>query len=51
MRRRPTMPLGLVQLSLLQREAGRPGDALKTAEKALALAPDDAQMASTSART
>jgi tetratricopeptide (TPR) repeat protein len=46
-RRRPPMPLGLVQLSLLQREAGRPGEALKTAEKALALAPDDAQMAST----
>jgi tetratricopeptide (TPR) repeat protein len=44
---RPTMPLGLVQLSLLQRESGRLGDALETAQKALALAPDDAQMAST----
>jgi arylsulfatase A-like enzyme/Flp pilus assembly protein TadD len=46
-RRRPTMPLALVQLSLLQREAGRLPEALKTAERALALAPDDAQTAST----
>ncbi len=46
-RRRPTMPLALVQLSLLQREAGRLDEALRTAERALALAPDDAQMAST----
>ncbi len=45
-RQRPNMPLGLVQLSLLQRESGRLGEALKTAERALALAPDDAQMAS-----
>jgi tetratricopeptide (TPR) repeat protein len=46
-KRRPTMPLALVQLSLLQREAGGLDHALKTAEKALALAPDDAQTAST----
>jgi arylsulfatase A-like enzyme/Flp pilus assembly protein TadD len=45
--RRPTMPLALVQLSLLQREAGRLDEALKTAERALALAPEDAQTAST----
>jgi tetratricopeptide (TPR) repeat protein len=41
------MPLALVQLSLLQREAGRLDEALRTAEKALALAPEDAQTAST----
>jgi arylsulfatase A-like enzyme/Flp pilus assembly protein TadD len=46
-KRRPTMPLALVQLSLLQREAGRLDEALTTAEKALALAPEDAQTAST----
>jgi arylsulfatase A-like enzyme/Flp pilus assembly protein TadD len=45
--RRPGMPLALVQLSLLQRDSGRLGDALLTARKALALAPEDAQMAST----
>src|SRR5262249_28461574 len=39
--------LALVQLSPLQREEGRLDDALKTAERALALAPEDAQAAST----
>jgi tetratricopeptide (TPR) repeat protein len=46
-RRRPGMPLLLVQLSLLQREAGDSRAAVKSAEQALALGPDDPQTAAT----
>ena len=46
-RRRPGMPLVLVQLSLLQREAGDLAGALRSAEQALAASPGDAQAAAT----
>lgn len=46
-RRRPGMPLALVQLSLLLRETGDLAGALRRAEEALRLAPDDPQMAAT----
>ncbi len=46
-RRRPGMPLVLVQLSLLQREAGDLAGAMGSAERALAASPHDAQAAAT----
>jgi choline-sulfatase len=46
-RRRPGMPLVLVQLSLLQRESGDLEGALRSAQQALAASPDDAQAAAT----
>jgi len=46
-RRRPGMPLALVQLSLLRREKGDLAGAVRSAEEALRLAPDDPQMAAT----
>ena len=45
-RRRPGMPLVLVQLSLLQRETGDLAGALATAERALAASPEDQGAAS-----
>jgi arylsulfatase A-like enzyme/Tfp pilus assembly protein PilF len=41
----PHMPLALVQLAALQREAGRVDAAVRAARNALALNPDDAQTA------
>jgi arylsulfatase A-like enzyme/tetratricopeptide (TPR) repeat protein len=46
-RRRAGMPLVLVQLSRLQREAGDIRAAVRSAEEALALGPDDPQTAAT----
>src|SRR5260370_342143 len=40
-RRRPGMPLALVQLSLLRRETGDLAGAVRNAEEALRLAPED----------